>query len=251
MKKYSNIEVYSQHGDLIFRTSEKKANWYLNKNLAKVISVDDEKNPIRIELLFKTKGNGAKDDRYTLEYKENRCVVCGNVDEKVLTKHHVIPYCYRRYFPNKYKDYLMHDVLVLCRECHNAYEKTSWIEKKKIAEKYGITMDGYNEDTKVHTYIAKIASNLVKHGHKMPKNVYDNLISIIELETDQVCTMEYLHSIRFNAHENTIAFGKLIVDKLENIEEFIVFWRNHFVITMKPMFLSENWKVDNSCSIAE
>ena len=40
----------------------------------------------------------------------------GNIGN--LTRHHVVPHCYRRNFPQELKAYCSHDVLPLCHSCH-------------------------------------------------------------------------------------------------------------------------------------
>ena len=44
----------------------------------------------------------------------------------------------------------------------------------------------------------------------------------------------------------TTSNGEMVVKKLENIKEFIVDWRRHFVETMDPKFLPEKWSINNS-----
>ena len=88
---YGNFHVLSPEGDIMFHCNEDKINWYLTRNLADKIS------PTAIQLRFKPNGPGHMGDHYYMSQKENKCVVCGT--ESQLTRHHVIPYCYRRYFP--------------------------------------------------------------------------------------------------------------------------------------------------------
>jgi hypothetical protein len=116
---YSNIAVLHPSGYLMCYVSRKKATWYLERKLAEVVS----ENPLKLQLLFKPRGNGNVDDPYGLMVKENRCVVCGI--QYNLTKHHIIPYCYRQYFPKEYKEYQSHDVVLLCTKCHR--RTTSWL----------------------------------------------------------------------------------------------------------------------------
>ncbi len=103
---YSNEVVLDPEGKTLFRGSAKKIDWYLDRRLAKVV---DKGPPRTIQLLFKPNGPGVRGDDYSLAEKETKCVVCGCKDN--LTRHHVVPSCYRSQMSPVYKDYNMHEML--------------------------------------------------------------------------------------------------------------------------------------------
>ncbi|KAI7871997.1 hypothetical protein BDF14DRAFT_1992708 [Spinellus fusiger] len=90
---YENWTVYSSSGKLMFRCNNKKADWYLSRQLAKP-------HPSRsksIQLTFEAKGQGHAPGDYMVEDRVNCCVACGGSDH--LTLHHVVPDMYRRWMP--------------------------------------------------------------------------------------------------------------------------------------------------------
>ncbi|CAO3628333.1 unnamed protein product [Mucor hiemalis] len=60
---YENWKVFSLHRKLMFRCNEKKAQWYLKKDLA--VMMPDE--PRSIKFTFEAKGDGHKKDDYMVE----------------------------------------------------------------------------------------------------------------------------------------------------------------------------------------
>ena len=57
---YGNCRVLSPKGDLMFLSTKKRADWYLTRNLAKLV----ENDPPTIQLTFQPNGEGMKDDLY-------------------------------------------------------------------------------------------------------------------------------------------------------------------------------------------
>ena len=97
---YGNCKILAPDGKLMCRCLEKRVNWYLNRHLAQIVDND----PLTIQLNFKPSGNGSThQDLKTI--RENICVVCGDNNLSHLTKHHTIPYEYRRYFPDELKSH--------------------------------------------------------------------------------------------------------------------------------------------------
>jgi hypothetical protein len=103
MKKpmYDNIKMYDPDGDLLCTISQKKANWYVRKQLG-----EWNRSRNAIHLSFKPKGKS--ENVYNQSQKQNVCVSCG--DDKHHMRHYVVPYCYRTLFPEKYKTHMPHDI---------------------------------------------------------------------------------------------------------------------------------------------
>ncbi|KAJ4457155.1 hypothetical protein PAPYR_7449 [Paratrimastix pyriformis] len=57
-----------------------------------------------------------------------------------LTKHHIVPYLYRHYFPHALKAHLSHDVVLLCHACHERYEQHADCLKTTIAHELGLSL---------------------------------------------------------------------------------------------------------------
>mmetsp|Transcript_23405 Transcript_23405/g.55463 ORF Transcript_23405/g.55463 Transcript_23405/m.55463 type:complete len:470 (-) Transcript_23405:31-1440(-) len=56
------------------------------------------------------------DDVLRRSHKDNICVVCGTTEG--LVKHYVMPHCYRRKMPTRFKSHHSHDIVLLCVPCH-------------------------------------------------------------------------------------------------------------------------------------
>ena len=105
-KIYGNYKVFSPEGHLMFRCDLKKANWYLSRDLAHLFSDD----PHTIQLKFQPKGLGNHNKVYGLTEMDNKCVVCGT--NEFLTRHHVVPISYRRFFPVEIKSHNFHELFI-------------------------------------------------------------------------------------------------------------------------------------------
>lgn len=132
---YQNCLLLAPDGELLCTCDKRKADWYVNKNLATVVA---ETPSYTVRLKFEPAGRAVGQvGQYYLQVKENKCVVCGET-ESYLRKN-VIPREYRKYFPSNYrrsiflkknkkiilfffvaimKDHTSHDVLLLCPRCH-------------------------------------------------------------------------------------------------------------------------------------
>lgn len=234
---YSNEEVYGPDNELMFNCSREKADWYLSQGLAEIISNGTRR---RIKLLFQPKGPGNRGEEYELSEKHSNCVVCGK--ESDLTRHHVIPECFRKHMPLTIKDKNMYDVLLVCLKCHLKYEGQAHLLKKKLFaadEKIMLHM----EKAKHFECACKLARVFAKYYEKVPP------VRMLELK------QRFIHLTGFeyypgadvkleNDFKNMKTAGQMMVEKLEDYEEFIIMWRKHFVDTMKPNFLSPHWKYD-------
>lgn len=239
---YENCQINSIDGDVLCKCRKVRADWYVNRNLATVVSVD----PYIVQLNFKTKGKTR--DKFYLEEKLNICVVCGS--NKNLNKHHCVPICYRRYFPDNLKSRDMHDVFPLCVDCHDKYERFATDLKKKIGEEHGIPLHGFKvRDTLIG--IKKHAFALKNHWEKIPverrnfllREISEKLGKKIEsLDDIDDSTIKIDNVHQFGEYET---HGDGIVRNLKDLNEFIVMWRKHFISTMNPQFLPKYWSIEH------
>jgi hypothetical protein len=252
---YGNCRVHHPDGSLMFLCIEKRAKWYLNRNLAKVLQED----PLTIQLTFVPKGRGAADQDedemlYHLGEKSNSCVVCGSEDMLTLTRHHVVPYEYRKFFPEEIKGRSSHDIVPICRKDHDTYENVYATKLKRELEKnLGIepadsvysSMSGM---AKAHGFakmlmdpdkVLRLPDARVKYFMKEITRVFGKtpLAEIVEINMKKV-SKEKLEEV-----------AKRVVDSLgedkEKMHDFAVMWRKHFVESMNPQFLPSGWKVDH------
>lgn len=242
-KAYDNCLVRNILGEPIFYGSTRRAHWYLKRNLATIIKED----PLEIQLNFKTKGDGNKDDSYYMQHRENVCVVCGsdgNGENAGLNKHHVVPICYRRHFPASMKDHSFHDVLLLCQRDHEAYERHADAFKVKLGEEYnipvhGIMCDGDKERWSANSRAKGFANAILKHSDRIPEDRKAYMFSYIKeiMGTDDL----EVAATTVPAAIETESQGKLIVEKLDDIHAFCQRWREHFVAKMAPRYLPKFW----------
>ena len=222
----------------MFRCDKKKFDWYLKRGLA--IQIDQD----AIRLLFKPKGLGWAGEHFYLQDRENKCCVCGSGDN--LTKHHVVPYCYRRYMPADIKENNYFDVLPVCVDCHAEYEKIAQKKKKELAKQYEAPLEGVNNITEARHF--KHARTLKQHSDKIPESRRKQMLGSIAEElgiTEQELEEVMKHDIKWNKQlPDFKAHGEIVISKIPSIQGFFEEWRSHFVASMKPKYLPKNWEIE-------
>jgi hypothetical protein len=97
---YDNCRMEAPDGELLCTCDHKKAEWYLQKQLA--IQVKDD--PFTIRLNFEPAGRAVGEvGRYYQLEKLNECVVCGRKDSYL--RKNVVPREYRKFFPTVMKEH--------------------------------------------------------------------------------------------------------------------------------------------------
>jgi len=240
---YAQIIMQSNDGTPMCHIDKKKYKWYMSRGLAEVVS----QNPLTIRLKFKPNGKGKSNDKYYLTKIENKCVVCGTNEE--LTKHHIVPYLYRRFFPDEYKKHNSHDVVLVCRNCHDEYEYYATLKKKNILQRLNIS-------PKIKKYIAdetrvsvKKAASALKNRRNIPEERKEKLEQVVmnffkqeKITTEYIqkgCDLNVLHKDFRLKRE-----GAEVMDRVTDIETFIIEWRKHFIQIMNPKFMPEYWNIN-------
>jgi hypothetical protein len=54
----------------------------------------------------------------------------------MLSRHHVVPKMYKKLMPENIKNRSSYDILMVCRSCHDVYEKQAEILKNELAKPY-------------------------------------------------------------------------------------------------------------------
>lgn len=116
---YSNIIIVNCKGNLLATISKRKADWYIKRKLAKEMVPPPPGYPRAIKLNFEADVE-RNPKPFEINVNENKCVICGKENE--LTRHHVIPWVIRRYFPLKHKNYSRQWCVLLCVDCHEEVE---------------------------------------------------------------------------------------------------------------------------------
>ena len=239
-KIYGNCQVLSPGGILMFRCDEKKLNWYLKRNLAELI----EGEPRTIRLLFEPNGLGNHNKNYGLTKMENKCVCCGTTE--FLTRHHVVPFCYRQHFPIEIKSHNFHDVLSMCIDCHENYEVESFKHKKYLAEVYSAPINGEIIDNKNILKIRRFASGILSNSDIPTYRVDEmklKIKSFFGIKRLSRKRLEKISNIEVKVYTRT--HGEIVVSKLDDIQSFIQMWREHFLNNIECKYLPENWSIKN------
>lgn len=240
-KIYGNYQVLSPEGYLMFRCDDKKANWYLSRNLATIINQE----PFTIQLKFKPRGLGNHNKPFGLSEMRNQCVNCGT--DKFLTKHHIVPLCYRKHFPLSHKSHNFHDVLSMCLDCHEKYERKADELKKEISLKYDSPINGQLQklDKKLIRVI-KNASTLIGQYNNIPEVRINEMRSEIKEYLDRDFTTDDLVSLsNYKKNVLKITHGEVVIQKVDDLQEFIKMWRKHFIDNNKCEYLPKSWSVEN------
>jgi exonuclease 3'-5' domain-containing protein 2 len=242
---YDGCRALHPNGQLLFYCNRKKANFYLGKGLAKLVA----DKPFTIQLLFEPKGLGIGSDPFYNEERQNQCVVCGAKSK--LTKHHVVPTAYRSHFPEELKSHSHHDILALCCECHNRYEKFAQKLKADLADQYQVPFVQVKGNTKewAGAHLAWRAACLLKNQKLLPE-IPDQAQEKLKVRIRSFFGNLPLSEITKEEFEKrrpekpTETFhGKQLIEKVVDLQAFIELWRQHFIDTMQPKFLSKHWSV--------
>ena len=235
---YDNYKIECLDGKFLSFTNKRHAEWYVKKDLATFVNQDT------IKLNFQPKNNISRHPSYLQKF-DNRCVVCGK--ENKLTKHHVVPKCFKRFFRHEYKIYTSHDVLAACSGCHTKYER---LYAKFLIEKL---FKEYNIDTSYNLHInncfkivAKIRS--ITNGRIKNQNVQrltNELLTKLpkNKELTDIAQIRMVDEILEVWPTKSINPSKLLVDKLGEFEVGKL-CRQYFLDKMNPEFLPKYWDIN-------
>ncbi len=239
---YGNCIITAPDGQALCRTNPQRLQWYVDRNLGEIVCDD----PKTLRLFFEPSGRNGADHPYTTSYKENKCVVCGKENE--ITRHHVIPVCFRKHFPESKKKHALHDVLILCINCHNYYENYAHEYKKKIAEEMGVPIGGTKNEILSALFPLKRAANaLAEFYDVIPEPRKTELLNVLRehYHKQEITREDILEILKLQPDPKCKHYGELVVDQLESLDEFVLKWRKHFVEVMKPRYLPAHWDVNN------
>lgn len=117
----------------------KKANWYVLKGLADIVSDENGALIIRLNFLHRTGDQSRGSSTFYSESRANCCVGCGQTH--TFLKYAIVPSLYRRHFPLALKSHRSHDIAVLCLACHERAQRSAEDVKRQIAEEMDIPLN--------------------------------------------------------------------------------------------------------------
>ncbi|KAH7623572.1 putative Protein RRP6-like 3 [Nannochloris sp. 'desiccata'] len=135
---YENCRMLSKSGEMLCFTDKKRLLWYIRKGLAE--EVDPGKEPLTVRLTFDHKDDDQRAGAHEFysSKRSNTCVACGS--GKHYLRYRVVPVCYRRALPERFKSHRSHDVLLLCVGCHEVAQRASEQMKREISSEYGVPL---------------------------------------------------------------------------------------------------------------
>lgn len=241
---YGNCLVVAPNGTPLFRCQEHRVEWYMTRNLAEKISDD----PMTIRLLFNPKGYGNAGDEYMLGCKVNACVVCGTEDN--LTRHHVVPYCYKTHFCRSSREHVSYDIFPLCIPCHEQYERHARLLKEQIFIEYGVREVQIQVD-EVALAAVRSAKALLKHHDSIPLDrqvkLMGRVAAYFKKNWDDICKNDIVEASKLVVAitpDNHVKASAQVVQKLADYNEFAKRWRQHFITIMNPKFIPATWDVN-------
>ena len=247
---YGKSQFFDPDMNFMFIGSKKKCDWYLSRNLVKVLEVDEEGFPLKLQLLFKPKGTGygRTDTDYEKNVIENKCVVSGCTDINQLTRHHIVPAMYRKHFPESYKDRNPHDIVLLRRDLHDQYEKFADFLKDQIAKEVGYyTMKDFSVRFSENGTLKRYVTSLMNPDLNMEHRIY--LSEKFRERYKMIPTYSNLKELSDSfkdARSAELLYGKHIIERVSDLQDFVETWRNHFITTMDPEFMPKGWEITRS-----
>lgn len=241
-KAYGDIKIYSPDNVLMFRTNEKKLNFYKRKELVEQIG----DSSYRLKFAPAGLGHGSRNVEL-LEPRANKCVVCGDEDILTLTRHHVVPTRFRKYFPLHMKSNNHRYVVLVCTDCHHLYNYFEELKNQELSEHYKVKslhecMKIINNNKRV---IAGVASSIL-FSDFLPEERKDELRIKFTKLTNMEPTEDNLTKSfqkKYEPISDDSNFGKMIVDKVKNLYDFQGMWLKHFVDTMQPKYLPNDLNI--------
>ncbi|NXT54540.1 EXD2 protein, partial [Pluvianellus socialis] len=250
---YDNCFLHAPDGQPLCTCDRKKAQWYLDKGIGELVSTD----PFVVKLRFEPSGRPESQVDYYLTVKENLCVVCGKRESYI--RKNIVPHEYRRHFPIQMKDHNSHDVLLLCTSCHaisNYYDNHL---KQQLAEEFSAPI-GSEEGVRLledplRRQVRSGARALLNADSLPDPRRAELLQSIKDFFSTEAVTPQMLQEAAGLetriCNESYMPHGLKVVQcfakgGLRSLMQLERRWRQHFLDSMQPKHLPEQWSVDHN-----
>lgn len=249
---YDSCPIYAPDGELLCLVGEKKARWYVDRGLALPVA-EGERSALSIRLLFEPKGNGHAGDPFYTRPRPNVCAACGIREH--LTLHHIVPYCYRRYFPETIKSHSCHDLVPLCLSCHHQYETEAMKLKKELAEEFNAPLDGIGRQwdenaAKMRSAASALLRSIRGEAAIPPARVEELRRIVAERSGVEEIDLAFLESACdrecYTVDANFKPHGLLVTAALDDVQAFVERWRGHFMTCVQPGHMPLYWRVDRA-----
>jgi exonuclease 3'-5' domain-containing protein 2 len=206
--------------------------------------------------------------------RRNRCVVCGAAAP--LSRYHLVPRSYQKHFETSRKAHRSHDVVLLCVDCHEASNRHVAALKLRIAAEFDAPLrgEGLVAPTAAERAVVKSAAALLRGVERVPEARADVLratvcdwwggnrpAALAHLDALDRAALEYSARLgrelpRKGGWQAAVTMsdafrphGKIVVDRLledrscDALSSFIVRWRLHFLRSLAPRFMPDDWSL--------
>lgn len=291
---YSNCRILSSSGDLVAHCDRSKALWYLSKGLASHESgslhrgpvsasapdcADDEPLTVRLTFSPEERHDGSFERLASPQPRRNQCVVCGSAES--LSRYHLVPRSYQRFFKVEYKAKQSTDIVLLCVDCHEVANRHVMALKLRIAKEYAAPLQGEGlvKPTRAERTVVKSAAALLRGGDAIPPARLAELEATVRawwsaevaagrapaelVGVDALEPAALQHASRLGrpplrkggwqaamaAAGDFRPHGQIVVDALHSdpsddaLHAFIVRWRQHFVTSLAPRYMPDDWRM--------
>ncbi|NWU90450.1 EXD2 protein, partial [Upupa epops] len=250
---YDNCFLHAPDGQPLCTCDRKKAQWYLDKGIGDLVSTD----PFVVQLRFEPSGRPESQVDYYLTVKENLCVVCGKRESYI--RKNIVPHEYRKHFPIQMKDHNSHDVLLLCTSCHAVSNYYDNHLKQQLAEEFSAPI-GSEEGVRLledplRRQVRSGARALLNADSLPEPRRAELLQSIKTFFNTEAVTPEMLQEAADLetriCNESYMPHGLKVVQcfaqgGLRSLMQLERRWRQHFLDSMRPKHLPEQWSVDHN-----
>lgn len=240
--QWHNCKMYSNDGSLIGICSKGKYEWYIEKGIAEPISEDELR--LKFEPKYRNNIQLAK-----IVFKTNRCVVCGN--EEDLKKCHIVPLAYKRLFPDEKKSHVSNDIVLLCKEHTDEWEKICMLYHNELKDDYNIKETDFIDKIK-HSLKKKCAfvKRQIENKEEIPNKTYQELEEYIEYFDGEI-TQEKINEFsdcsiikQIDGTNNVYEYIMKEINENNTLSTFIMNWKELFVQNMNPEFLEDDFYDD-------
>uniref|UniRef100_A0A0P6JCY8 Exonuclease 3'-5' domain-containing protein 2 n=1 Tax=Heterocephalus glaber TaxID=10181 RepID=A0A0P6JCY8_HETGA len=248
---YDNCFLHAPDGQPLCTCDRRKAQWYLDKGIGELVSED----PFVVKLQFEPAGRPESPGGYCLLVKKNVCVVCGKTDSCI--RKNVIPHEYRKHFPIEMKDHNSHDVLLLCTSCHAISNYYDSHLKQQLAKEFQAPISSEEglrllEDPERRQ--VRSGARALLNAVSLPASRKEELLQALrefynrDSITDEMLQEAASLETRIS-NESYTPHGLKVVQchargGLCSLMQLESRWRQHFLDSMQPKHLPQQWSVD-------
>jgi hypothetical protein len=176
------------------------------------------------------------------------CCVCGCAGG--LTRHHVVPACYREPLHHDRDYHDLHDIVFVCLGCHEEYEeKHARRLRRELCERHRAPMMGRGWVLPPGREAVKAAAALSRHGARIPAPRAAELRAVVASHLGREPREEDISMLAEAGWQpergpEYASHGELVVAKIKDMRAFWRMWRLHFASRMRPRFLPPGWDPD-------